>query len=144
MELKKIEETDNYIVYGYTDEMALKYKNTGKYVEYKNNEFIFVKPKFGIVKLNKGNLKGIDPDQLLDEMIIRPIKYINKITSTEWYLRKIIEKVTKYYQKTGNYLEEDLNIFMRNPGNIYLQDLEDGDIILSDITKEELLKKYGK
>ena len=125
MELKKIRETADDLLYGYTDEMGLKDKNTGKYIKDENDEYILVKPKFSIIKLNKGSLMGIDPKQELSTMVIRPIKFINKISSVKWYLRKIIENITKYYQKTGEYLEEDKEIFMRNPGDMYLQDLED-------------------
>ena len=144
MELKKIEETEDYVVYSYTDEMLIKDKYSDKYIKNKEGDMIHIKPKPGIVKLNKGSLMGIDPDQLLEDMVIRPIIFVYPDTSKKFYLRKILKEVTKYYQETGKYLEEDLNLFLRNPGSIYLQDLEDGDIILSDITKEELLKKYGK
>ena len=76
MELKKIRETADDLLYGYTDEMGLKDKNTGKYIKDENDEYILVEPKFSIIKLNKGSLMGIDPKQELSTMVIRPIKFI--------------------------------------------------------------------
>lgn len=121
LKLKRIKETSKYLI-------------SDKYVHDKNGEVIDVKVKPGLLKMEKGSVKGINGEQIVLDMSIKPIKFVEGETMTLRYLRKVISIITKHYDETGKYVEEG-TFFTNHIGSIFLQGLEDGNIILGELTR---------
>ena len=128
--LKRIEETDKYLIYKYSDILYLKDKKTNKFITKGNGNIVDVQVDGGLIRLNKGILKGLDPSQRMEEMIIKPVKFVEGRTMTIRYLRKIVVFIMKCFEENHKYPENEM-LYVNFVGSIYQEDLEDLDIILN-------------